>query len=244
MVLLVNKHPRRGFRKFFDKLRAEGYPWNHKRVYRVYCELGLNLRKKPKKRFPARIAQSLLQPIFANECWSMDFMSDATTDGCKFRTFNVMDDFNREILGIKVARSFPALKVIEILDEIALYRGYPNKIRTDNGPEFIAKNFAAWAKQHNIHLCHIQPGKPAQNGYIERFNRTYREEILDMYLFNSITEVRNITKNWLEDYNHNRPHESLAHTAPVEFARCHGGTPMAIPIGTLASTQVINQLYL
>jgi len=228
LSLLVNKHPRRGFKKFFSELRQKGYLWNHKRVYRVYCEMSLNLRKKPKKRLPSREAQKLLQPIKINECWSVDFMSDATIDGRKFRTINVLDDFNREALTVTAKRNLPSQKVTEVLDEVAEWRGYPDKIRTDNGPEYISREFIAWAKKHGIKLCHIQPGKPAQNGYVERFNRTYREEVLDMYLFSSINEVEEITKNWLEDYNNNRPHESLKNMPPRKFARLHGGTPMTL----------------
>ena len=218
LALLVKKHLRRGFKKFYDELRQEGKSWNHKRVYRVYCEMGLNLRKKPKKRLPSGEVQKLRVPDMANECWSMDFMSDATTDGRKLRTFNVIDDFNREALAIKIARSLPALKIIEILDDVALWRGYPRKIRTDNGPEFLAKEFVQWAKKHNIVLQRIQPGKPAQNGYIERFNRTYREEVLDMYLFGDLKEVEEITASWLVDYNNERPHEALKNMPPKIFA--------------------------
>ena len=240
LALLVKKHPRRGFKKFFEELRGNGYLWNHKRVYRVYCEMGLNLSRKPKKRIPKREAQKLLQPLMLNECWSMDFMSDATTDGRKFRTFNVLDDFNRECLAIKISRSLPAKKVIEILDELALWRGYPKKIRTDNGPEYISKDFVAWAKRRAIELCYIQPGKPAQNGFIERFNRTYREEVLDMYMFGSVDEVKEITEKWLEDYNNNRPHEALKNIAPKQFSRCHRIVAMTGISGELKTSENLN----
>jgi putative transposase len=233
---LAKEYPRRGFKKFYDELRQGGRSWNHKRVYRIYREMGLNLRRKPKKRLPSREAKTLIQPNIANDCWSMDFMSDATTDGRKFRTFNVIDDFNREALVIRIARSFPAVKIIEILDEVASWRGYPKMIRTDNGPEYISKEFAVWAKNHGIELRHIQPGKPAQNGYVERFNRTYREEVLDMYLFGGIEEAEIITEKWLKNYNCKRPHEALNSLAPVEFARLHGGTPMRALEGNRSSS--------
>lgn len=224
---MVRKYPRRGFRKFYDELRLEGKHWNHKRVYRVYCEMGLNLRKKPKKRLPSRDSKPLIQPILINECWSMDFMSDATTDGRKLRTFNVIDDFNREALAVKIARSWPAKKIIIVLNEIALWRGYPKTIRTDNGPEFIAKDFVAWAKSHGIELHYIQSGKPAQNGYIERFNRTYREDILDMYLFENLKEIEEITEKWLHNYNNDRPHESLQNMPPKVFMTKKGLRPLS-----------------
>lgn len=215
--LLTQQHPSRGFNKFFNELRNKGYTWNHKRVYRVYCEMNLNLKRKTKKRLPSRNVIKLQQPLNLNEYWSIDFMSDVTTDSRKFRTLNVLDDFNRECLGIRIARSFPAKKVTEALDEIALGRGYSKKIRLDNGPEYISKEFVDWANKHHIELCYIQPGKPAQNGYVERFNRTYREEILDMYMFDSIEEAEIITEKWLDGYNNNRPHEALNNVAPRQF---------------------------
>lgn len=198
-------------------IKREGHVWNHKRIRRIYCELKLNIRRKPKKRLPARRKQELEQPLKSNHCWSIDFMSDALTNGKRFRTFNVIDDFNREALGIKIGSCLPARRVIEYLNFISKFRGYPKEIRVDNGPEFIAKEFAVWAKEHGIALKHIQPGKPAQNAYIERFNRTYREDVLDIYMFDSIDEVQKITDRWIDDYNHQRPHESLSNLTPAEF---------------------------
>jgi putative transposase len=216
---LANQYPRRGFGKLFGLLRKNGFLWNHKRVHRVYCDMQLNLRIKPKKRLPSRDRKSLIQPLYSNLCWSVDFMSDALTSGYRFRTINVIDDYNRECLGIKAGISTPASAVIKLLDSIALKRGYPLEIRTDNGPEFISKAFRDWAKSHHIKLIFIQPGKPAQNGYIERFNRTYRGEILDLYMFDSIREVQALTDDWMQDYNDNWLHESLNNQSPNEFAR-------------------------
>jgi len=150
-------------------------------------------------------------------CWSIDFMSDALTNGLRFRTFNVMDDFNRECLKIKVGMSLTSRVVTNCLDRIGEARGYPESIRTDNGPEFISKHFEQWAKQHGIRLIHIEPGKPAQNGYIERFNRSYREDVLDMYLFDSIREVQLKTEEWRRYYNQAWSHESLGWKTPLEF---------------------------
>ena len=134
-------------------------------------------------------------------------MSDALTRGCRFRTFNVIDDYNRECLKIKAAISITATKVEACLDSIALARGYPFEIRIDNGPEFISNAFKNWAEEHKVNLHFIEPGKPAQNGFIERFNRTYREEILDLYLFDSIKEVQAITDDCVKYYNGCWPHE-------------------------------------
>lgn len=226
---LAEKHCRYGFEKMFQKIRQRGYRWNHKRVYRVYCELKLNLRRKPKKRLPSRGKVALAQPERINMSWSLDFMSDACMNGTRFRTVNVLDDCNREALGIKASVSLPAKRVTEFLDRIADRRGYPLQLRLDNGPENISNEMVLWAKKHSIHIHYIQPGKPAQNAYIERFNRTYREEVLNMYLFKNIAEVQAITDQWLLEYNGERPHESLGNL-----------TPWALAGGQLVST---NPLY-
>jgi putative transposase len=182
LLKLAKEHIRWGFDKMFRYLRNQGYPWNHKRVYRIYCELKLNLRVKAKKRIPVRDKKSLEQPLHPNMCWSIDFMSDVLISGQRFRSFNVLDDFNREGLRIETALSMPARFVTDILDQIAEERGYPDMIRVDNGPEFISRHFQNWAKKRHILLHYIQPGKPAQNGYIERFNRTYREAMIRIFL--------------------------------------------------------------
>lgn len=214
---LATKHTRYGFRKIFYKLRQAGFTWNHKRVYRVYRALKLNLKRRPKKRLPTREKTALDTPKIINESWSLDYMSDALQNGKKFRTANVIDDCNREVLGIKASISLPSQHIIEFLDDIASHRGYPQQIRMDNGPENISKIMTQWAKKHNVTLRYIQPGKPAQNAYIERFNRTYREEILDMYLLNNIQEVQFITEQWMHEYNTQRPHQSLGNLTPHEY---------------------------
>ena len=180
---LAEKHRRWGFGKMMDWLRQQGFTWNHKRVYRVYCELGLNLRVKPKKRLPTRYPKPLAQPMAANACWSLDFMSDSLSSGRAFRTLNIIDDFNREGLWIEVDTSLPAERGIRVLDMLALWRGYPKQLRSDNGPELISQKLAAWSEEHNVKQAFIQPGKPAQNAFVERFNRTYREDVLDAYVF-------------------------------------------------------------
>jgi putative transposase len=218
LLHLAECHPRWGCRKMSDYLRNQGYGWNHKRIHRVYCELALNLKRKPKKRLPARVAQELAQPTQANESWSLDFMSDSLSNGRAFRTLNILDDFNREALWIEVDYSLPAERVIRVLEIIILWRGAPKQIRMDNGPELISQRLEHWAKEHSIELAHIQPGKPAQNAYIERFNRTFREEVLDAYLFSSLEEVRLVVEAWLETYNAVRPHESLHGLSPYQFA--------------------------
>lgn len=214
---LAERHPRYGFGKMFPILRRYGHKWNHKRVHRVYCDLKLNIRRKGKKRLPNRNPEPLSVPDSINQCWSIDFMSDALWCGRKFRTFNVVDDYNREALAIEIDLNLPSQRVIRVLDRLASRRGFPAKIRMDNGPELTSVRLAAWAEEHGVLLDFIQPGKPMQNSYIERFNRTYREEVLDMYVFSRLSEVRDITKNWLKEYNEERPHESLGDMTPVEY---------------------------
>lgn len=165
---LAEAHPRWGFEKMMNKLKPIHADWNHKRIYRNYLELGLNLRVKPKKRLPSREAKTLLQPIDSNYCWSMDFMSDALRCGRRFRTFNVIDDYNREALLIVPSHSLPACRITQHLDQLALTKGYPSFLRVDNGPEFISGHFQKWAILHGIEIQFIQPGKPAQNAFIER----------------------------------------------------------------------------
>lgn len=211
------QYPTYGFQKLFNLIRLKNYSFNHKRVYRIYCDLSLNLKVKPKKRLAPRTKIKLTQPENVNQCWSLDFMSDALINGRRIRTANVIDDCNREGLGILVSFSLTSKRMTRWLDQIAISRGYPNRIRVDNGPENISNHFQLWAKNHGVIIQYIQPGKPAQNAYIERFNRTYREAVLDMYLFRSISEVQHLTDTWLKHYNEERPHEALNNQTPMNF---------------------------
>lgn len=221
LLKLAHELPDFGFSKLFDRIRRRGYGWNHKRVYRVYCMLKLNKRRRGKKRLPTRHPAPLAVSPVVNGCWSADFMSDALWCGRKFRTFNVVDDFNREILAIEIDLSLPATRVIRTLDRIAAWRGYPEKLRLDNGPEFVSIAMADWAEENGVDLEFIKPGRPMQNGYIERFNRTYRQGVLDMYVFNTLAEVREITDRWIRDYNEERGHDSLGKLTPKEFRLLH-----------------------
>lgn len=218
---MAERYPRYGFPKLFQVLRRQGYPWNHKRIHRIYCLLKLNFRRKGKQRLPVRNPSPLATPEALNQSWSVDFMHDALVCGRRFRTFNVVDDFNREALSIEIDLNLPALRVVRVLDRIAANRGYPVMLRMDNGPEFISLALAEWAEQHAVKLEFIQPGKPTQNAFIERFNRTYRKEILDFYLFRTLNEVREITERWVSEYNCERPHESLNNMTPEEYRQHH-----------------------
>jgi len=215
---LAHRRPGWGCGKMTDYLRNQGHAWNHKRIRRVYRTLALHLKRKPKKRLPARTAQALVVPVQADQTWSLDFMSDSLSNGRAFRTLNVIDDFNREALWIEVDTSLPAERVVRVLETLLSERTTPCSIRMDNGPELISQRLESWAQERHIELLHIQPGKPAQNAYIERFNRTFREDVLDAYLFDDLEEVRYITERWLEDYNTIRPHEALQGVSPRQFA--------------------------
>ncbi len=212
---LAHQYPAYGFGLMFNTLRQAGLPWNAKRVYRVYRVLKLNLRRKGKKRLPNRHPKPLAVPPHMNYCWSIDFMCD----GRRFRLFNVVDDFNREALAIDVDLNIPSHRVVRILERLSAERGYPVFIRSDNGPELTASVLGEWAETHNVTLDFIQPGKPMQNGFVERFNKTLRTEILDMYLFRTLSEVRVLTEDWRTEYNEERPHSSLGDVPPVIYAR-------------------------
>ena len=214
---IVAKRARWGFWKCFDRLRADGKPWNHKRVYRVYCEMRLNLKRKAKKRLSTRERQPLLQTHELNRVWALDFMRDTMYDGRPFRTLNVIDEGNREALRIEVGTSIPAGRVVRVLDQLLELYGRPEAIRLDNGPELTASALTDWAEANAVRLMFIQPGKPNQNAFIERFNRSFRDEVLNAHLFNSISEVQQAAEEWVADYNEYRPHESLGRVPPVVF---------------------------
>jgi putative transposase len=214
---LAEQHPTYGFKKMFHLLRSRGYTWNHKRVRRVYVMMALNIRRRRKRRLPARVKTPHILPIDCNITWSMDFMHDTLINGKTYRTLNVIDDHNREALMITIDTSLGARRVTRELDRLIEWRGAPEVIRVDNGPEFTSAVFEAWARKQKIKICFIQPGKPTQNTLIERFNGTYRREVLNAYLFTDLDHVRDETQRWIWEYNHIRPHESLGNKPPVKF---------------------------
>lgn len=214
---VVERNSRWGFWKCFQRLRLDGRQWNHKRVWRVYCEMGLNLPRRTKKRVPQRDRVPLEAGVRFNQGWALDFMHDALYDGRRFRTLNVIDEANREALTIEIGTSIPARRLIRTLSCLIDWYGAPNSIRLDNGPEMTSHDFTQWAADKGIALRFIEPGEPNQNAYIERFNRTYRHEVLDAYLFKSIEQVQHITEEWLREYNEQRPHDALGGLPPRRF---------------------------
>ena len=216
LVRLTHNQRNWGFGLCYLYLRnVKGFQWNHKRVYRIYRELELNLRIKPKKRLVRQKPEPLSVPEAINDCWSMDFMHDQLSDSRSYRLFNVIDDFNREGLAIEVDFSLPASRVIRALDQVIEWRGKPNRIRCDNGPEYISNLLGDWAKSNSIELAFIQPGNPQQNAYVERYNRTVRYDWLNHYMFESIDEVQRHATNWLWTYNNERPNMALNGITPM-----------------------------
>lgn len=214
---LAEKFPTKGFWDYQGRIRNEGLKWNHKRVKRVYNKLGLNIRRRKKRRLPMRVKEPLQIPCAPNKSWSMDFMHDSLESGRKFRTFNVIDDFNREALTIEVDTSLSGARITRVLEELINWKGKPEEIRTDNGPEFLSSVFVEFCATQQIKIKYIQPGKPVQNSLVERFNKTLRRDVLDAYIFESLDQVREECWKWLKDYNENHPHKSLGRRSPIKY---------------------------
>ncbi|TCW86582.1 IS3 family transposase [Burkholderia sp. SRS-46] len=217
LLRLTDNHRNWGFGLCFLYLRnVKGFGWNHKRVYRIYRELELNLRIKPRKRLVRQVPEPLAVPSAVNQVWSMDFMHDQLADGRSIRLFNVIDDFNREALGIEIDFSLPSERVIRALRQIIGWRGRPKAIRCDNGPEYLSAAITEWARQYDIKLDYIQPGKPQQNAYVERFNRTVRYEWLSQYHWEDLDHVQRFATDWMWTYNHDRPNMALGGFTPKQ----------------------------
>jgi putative transposase len=217
LIRLTYNQKNWGFGLCFLYLRnIKGFNWNHKRVYRIYKELELNMRIKPKKRLIREKPDALIVPNKLNECWSMDFMHDSLENGKNYRLLNIIDDYNREGLAIEVDFSLSAERVIRTLNQVIEWRGRPSSIRCDNGPEYISKLLRRWAEKTSIKLLFIQPGKPQQNAYVERYNRTVRYDWLNQYLFSTISEVQEFATKWLWFYNNQRPNMAIGGITPMQ----------------------------
>lgn len=216
LIEITGKWRNWGFGLCFLYLRnVKGFKWNHKRVYRIYKELELNLRIKPKKRIVRERPEKLKVPVNINESWSMDFMHDQLSDKRSYRLLNIIDDHNREALAMEIDLSLPAERVIRTLEQLIEWRGKPKEIRSDNGPEYISHKLQAWASQRKIKLNYIQPGNPQQNAYVERFNRTVRYDWLNQDIFETLQQVQEKATNWLWHYNNERPNMALGGITPA-----------------------------
>jgi putative transposase len=216
---LAAKRPRAGYRTLYRLLRREGSPANHKRVYRLYRLDGLSLRIKRRKRRAATKREAPPPVSRPNDRWAMDFVSDATTDGRRFRILTLVDTFTRRAPGVVVERSIGGPRVVRFLDEVAAQRGYPKSITVDNGPEFISNVLDQWAHAHGVTLHFSRPGKPVDNAFIESFNGRLRDECLNTNWFYGLEQARELIGEWLRDYNDERPHSSLAGLTPAEYER-------------------------
>lgn len=215
LLALTREHPRWGVRKCHQRFRLEGFRWGFQRVRRIYRAVELNLRIKPRRRLEREKPEKLEVPDEPNEVLSVDFMHDQLTDGRPFRMLNVIDDCTREGLAVVPEISFTAERVCRELDRVFEQRGKPKVIRCDNGPEFIGHVFQNWARDRGIRIEYIQPGKPQQNAYVERFNRTVRHELLEMHEFKSIDEVQAEATKWLWTYNNYRPNMAIGGITPA-----------------------------
>jgi len=217
LVRLTHNQRNWGFGLCYLYLRnVKGFVWNHKRVYRIYRALELNLRIKPRQRLVRERPAPLAVPAQINDVWSMDFMHDQLADGRSIRLFNVIDDFNREALAIEVDFSLPSARVVRALDQVIEWRGKPRTIRCDNGPEYISAVTTDWARERGITIEFIQPGQPQQNAYVERYNRTVRYDWLAHHAFDSLTEVQDFATDWMWTYNHERPNMALGGITPKQ----------------------------
>jgi len=215
---LAEQRRRFGSPRLHVLLRREGYLINHKRTERLYREEGLSLRLKRRRKRCSILRVVMNKPQRVNQHWSMDFVTDSLYSGRRFRILTVVDNLSRECPVLEADHSLTGSRITRVLDRIALIRGLPEMITVDNGPEFISKAMDAWAYEKGINLHFIQPGKPAQNGYIESFNGKFRDECLNEHVFVNLEDARKKIEAWRKDYNGYRPHRSLNNMTPEEFA--------------------------
>jgi putative transposase len=221
IVDLAHKRRRWGYRMIHDVLRPTYPGINHKRVYRLYTAEGLSIRKRKKtKRVGLRVP--LIPALAVNQTWSMDFVSDAINRpgavSRRIKCLTVADDVTRECVDITADFGIGGEYVTRLLDRAATFRGYPQAVRTDNGPEFTCRAFMTWAQKHGIQHILIEPGSPTQNAYIESFNGTFRDECLNENWFESLEQARQAIAIWRTDYNEIRPHSSCGRIPPATFA--------------------------
>jgi putative transposase len=219
IISLAQERRRFGYRRIHALLRREGIEANHKRVYRLYREAGLAVRKRKRRKGVAVPREPLVLPAQRNEVWSMDFVMDALSNGRRIKILTIVDDCTKEAIDLVPDFGISGQYVTRILDRAARFRGYPTAIRTDQGPEFTGRALDQWAYEHGVQLKLIQPGKPTQNAYIESFNGKFRDECLNEHWFRSLDHARAIIQEWRKDYNEQRPHSMLGYQTPAEVAK-------------------------
>ena len=216
---LASSRVQYGYRRLHILLRREGWKVNHKLVYRIYTEEGLQMRRqRPRRNRSCQVRVARPAAIRANENWSMDFMADQLFSGQRFRILTLVDNFTRESLAIRVGKRLTGDHVVEILESVTKQRSKPSTIRVDNGPEFISKSLDWWAYFNDVELDFSRPGKPTDNAYIESFNGRFRQECLNQHWFLSMTDAQQRIDQWRKDYNEQRPHSALDNRTPKEFA--------------------------
>ena len=227
LVELAHERPRFGYRRLGVLLAREGQRVNHKRLFRVYREAGLSVKRSRRKKL---VRAGLSQPVLTapNDEWSLDFLCDAVANGRVVRVLSVVDNFTRECLALETDTSFASQRVTRVLDDVIGQRGAPKALRLDNGPELTSRHFLAWCIERKIAMNHIQPGKPMQNGHIESFNGRFRDECLNANWFRNVFDARQKISIWRNDYNRARPHSSLDYRTPDEFA-AHWQRPSSLP---------------
>lgn len=221
---IAQKYRRYGYRRIYVLIRREGLKVNHKRIYRIYREEGLKVERRKKKKMAAFLRMASPIPSGPNQRWSIDFVSDQFVNGKRLKILTVVDDFTKECPLIHVDTSITGIKLAELFKELGKRRPLPNTIVCDNGPEFISRDFDAWAYHRGITLDHIRPGKPVENCFIESFNGKFREECLEENIFSGIEYAKMIIESWRKHYNRFRPHSSLGNKTPTEFMETLRGT--------------------
>ena len=238
IVEIAQARRRFGYRRIHDMLRSEFPSVNHKRVYRLYSEANLAVRRRKKVKRPATERVPLQLARNVNEVWSMDFVSDSLANGRRIKFLTVADDFSHECVDITVDWGISGQYVTRLLDRAAIFRGYPLAVRTDNGPEFTSRAFVAWAQSHGVRHILIEPGRPMQNGYIESFNGKFRDECLNEQWFETLDQARSATAIWRQDYNEVRPHGSIGRIPPARFAEQHRQRAGDAARSTSTTTQI------
>jgi len=230
LLRLAREKPRFGYRRLHVLMKGEGAVVNHKKVQRVYRELGLSVKRTRRKKLMRMLRP---QPVLSapNQAWAIDFVSDMAASGQRLRIFSVVDSFTRECLALEVDTSLPSRRISRVLEAVVLQRGRPVAIRCDNGPEMTSRHFLAWCIERRIDMVHIQPGKPTQNAHVESFNGRLRDECLNVSWFWNLFDARRKIAGWRDEYNRERPHSALNYRTPEEFARQWSASPSLL-LGT------------